>query len=45
MSKDEMIALLKELEKAEESLEKFEPIDSTVFDGIIRRNKEEGTWD
>ena len=44
MSKDEMKALLKELEKAKESLNKFEKIDTTVVDGIKRRNQEEGTW-
>lgn len=44
MTKDEAKALLKELGKVEESLEKFEKIDTTVFDGIKRRNKIEGTW-
>ena len=36
ISKDEAKALIKELEKAKESLDRFEMIDTTVFDGIKR---------
>ncbi len=39
LTKDEAKALLIELEKAKDSLEKFEEIDTTIFDSIERRNK------
>ena len=38
MTKDEAIALIVELKKAKESLDIFEPIDTTIFDSIKRRN-------
>ncbi len=39
LTKDEAKALLIELEKVKDSLEKFEEIDTTIFDSIERRNK------
>ena len=39
LTKDEAKALLIELEKAKDSLEKFEMIDTTIYDSIVRRNK------
>lgn len=39
ISRDEAKALLKELEKVKESLDNFEPIDTTIFDSIKRRNE------
>jgi len=39
LTKDEAKALLKELKKVDESLEKFEAIDTTIYDSIVRRNK------
>lgn len=41
ITRDEAKALLKELKKAKESLEKFELIDTTIFDSIKRRNEVE----
>jgi len=39
LTRDEAIALLKELKKVDESLEKFEKIDTTIYDSIVRRNQ------
>lgn len=38
MTRDEAIALLDELKKAKLSLDRFEPIDTTIFDSIRNRN-------
>ena len=39
ISRDEAKALLKELDKVKESLDNFEPIDTTIYDSIKRRNE------
>lgn len=39
ISRDEAKALLKELDKVQESLDNFEPIDTTIYDSIKRRNE------
>lgn len=39
LTRDEAVALLKELKKVDESLEKFEKIDTTIYDSIVRRNQ------
>lgn len=39
ITRDEAIALLGELDKVKESLDKFEQIDTTIFDSIVARNK------
>lgn len=39
ITRDEAIALLGELDKIKESLDKFEQIDTTIFDSIVTRNK------
>lgn len=39
ITRDEAIALLGELDKVKESLDKFEQIDTTIFDSIVTRNK------
>jgi len=45
MTKDEAKALHVELQKAMTSLNQYKSIDTTILDGIKRRNKIEGTWD
>lgn len=39
ISRDEAKALLKELDKIKVSLDNFEPIDTTIYDSIKRRNE------